>query len=88
MHRLSYKDMMYLKEIGLYSYGYAYILRYLLEDEYEGIKKINDIKEQVERVLEILNNKKQLPQEYKHLVNNYNEFCGVLIPKEEIMCDF
>lgn len=87
MHRLSYKDMMYLKEIELYSYGYAYILRYLLEDEYEGIKKIEDIEEQVGKVLEILNNRKQLPQEYKDLVDSYNGFCGVLIPKEEIMCD-
>lgn len=79
--------MMYLKGIGLYSYGYAYILRYLLEHEYEGIKKIEDIQEQVGKVLEILNNRKQLPQEYKGLVNSYNGFCGVLIPKEEIMCD-
>lgn len=87
MHKLKYKDMMYLKEIGLYSYGYAYILRYLLEDEYEGIKKIEDIKEQVEKVLEILNNRKQLPPEYKDFVDNYKGFSGVLIPKEEIMCD-
>lgn len=84
MYRLNYKDMMYLKEIGLYSYGYAYLLRYLSKEEIEDIKSIGNIKIEVEKVLNILNERKSLPGEYKHMVDEYKEFSGVLIPKEEI----
>lgn len=84
MYKLKYQDMMYLKEIGLFSYGYAYLLRYLSKEEVENIKNIGNIKEEVKKVLNTLNERKSLPEEYKNMVHEYKGFSGVLIPKEEI----
>ncbi len=84
MYRLKYTDGLYLKEIGIYTYGYAYLLRYLSKEEIEEVKEIGNIKEEVEKVLYILNERNSLPTEYKHMVKEYKEFKGVRIPKEEI----
>lgn len=84
MYRLSYDDMMYLKKIGLYSYGFAYLLRYLSKEEIDNLNKLHDIKEEVKVLLSTLNDRRSLPQEYKAMIDEYKEFSGVLIPKEEI----
>ena len=84
MYKLNYNATMYLKEIGLYSYGYAYLLRYLSKDEIEKIKELNDIKLEVKSVVNLLNDRMSLPDEYKGFVEKHKGFNGVLIPKEEI----